>query len=79
MWTMRGSIEDDTADGDFAAFVSRARGLPGSGVMAMWENGELIRDPYSKSASGQVALTLCSLWNFGLPRTANFQRVKFVA
>ena len=53
-------------------------GLNGAGVAAVWEAGELIRDPYSGAAKGEVALTLCYLWDFGLPRTSNFQRIKFV-
>ena len=78
-WSSRGEIETATADGDFAAFVGRARGIEGAGVAAVWEAGELIRDPYSGAAKGEVALTLCYFWNFGLPRPANFQRVKFAA
>ena len=78
-WMTRGSIEDDTDDGDLAAFIGRARGIEGAGVAAVWEAGELIRDPYSKSATGEVALTLCNLWDFGLPRLSNFRRLAFGA
>ena len=78
-WMARGSIEDNTADGDIAAFVGRKRGIDGAGVAAVWEAGELIRDPYSAAASGQVALTLCYLWDFGLPRASNFARIVFDA
>lgn len=78
-WSARGEIETATADGDFAAFVGRARGIEGAGVAAVWEAGELIRDPYSGAAKGEVALTLSYLWNFGLPRAANFARAKFAA
>ena len=78
-WSSRGSIETDTADGDFGAFVGRSRGIEGAAVAAVWEAGELIRDPYSGAGKGEVALTLTYLWNFGIPRTSNFQRVKFVA
>ena len=78
-FSSRGEIEEATADGDFAAFVGRVRGIEGAGVAAVWEAGELIRDPYSGAAKGEVALTLCYLWAFGLPRPANFQRVKFAA
>ena len=78
-WKARGEIETDTAAGDFAAFVGRGRGIEGAGVMALWEAGELIRDPYSAAASGQIQLTLCYEWAFGLPRPSNFARVKFVA
>ncbi len=78
-WRVRGEIETDTAAGDFGAFVGRARGIEGAGVAAVWDDAMLIRDPYAKAASGEVALTLSYLWNFGLPRASNFARLKFVA
>ena len=78
-WTARGEIEAATDDGDFGAFVGRARGIEGAAVAAVWEAGELIRDPYSGAAKGEIALTLSYLWNFGLPRASNFARVKFAA
>ena len=77
-WMARGEIDTNTANGDFGAFVGRSMGIDGAGVSAVWEAGELIRDPYSGAASGTVALTLCYLWSFGLPRPSNFARVKFV-
>ena len=76
-WAARGSIEDNTANGDFGAYVGRRMGIDGAGVAAVWEAGELIRDPYTDAAKGTVHLTLCYLWYFGLPRTSNFQRIKF--
>ncbi len=78
MWSARGEMETDTANGDFGAFIGRGMGLDGAGVAAVWEAGELIRDPYSGAAKGEVALTLCYLWDFALPRPANFARIKFV-
>ena len=78
-WMARGEIETATDDGDFAAFIGRGMGIDGAGVAAVWEAGELIRDPYSGAAKGEVALTLCYLWDFGLPRPANFARVVFDA
>ena len=77
-WAARGSIEDATANGDFAAFVGRRMGIDGADVAAVWDAGELIRDPYTDAAKATVHLTLCWLWDFGLPRTSNFQRLKFV-
>ena len=77
-WSARGEIETDTANMDWGAFVGRARGLDGAGVAAVWEAGELIRDPYSGAAKGEVALTLCYLWDFALPRASNFARIRFV-
>ena len=78
-WSARGEIETATAAADFGAFVGRKMGLDGAGVAAVWDAGELIRDPYSGAAKGEVAITLCYLWDFGIPRTSNFQRLKFVA
>ena len=77
-WSIRGSIEDTTTNNKFGAFIGRRKGIDGAGVAAVWEAGELIRDPYSDAAKGTVHLTLCWLWDFGLPRTSNFQRLKFV-
>ena len=79
MWSSRGEIETATANGDFACFVGRKMGIEGAAVAPVWDAGELIRDPYSGAAKGEVAMTLCYLWNFGLPRPSNFARVKFVA
>ena len=77
-WSARGSIEDATTNNKFGAFIGRRQGIDGAGVAAVWEAGELIRDPYTDAAKGTVHLTMCWLWDFGLPRTANFQRIKFV-
>ena len=52
-----------------AAGASTARAVAG-----IWDAGELIRDPYTGAAKGEVALTLCYLWDFGIPRAANFMR-----
>ena len=78
-WMSRGEIDTNTAAGDFGAFIGRGRGIEGAGVAAVWEAGELIRDPYAGAAKGEIALTLCYLWDFALPRTSNFARIKFVA
>ena len=78
-WMVRGNIESNTANGDFGAFVGLARGMAGAGVAPVWNRGELIRDPYSNANKGEVKLTVQWLWNFGLVRTANFARIKFVA
>ena len=78
-WSVRGSIEDATDDGDWSAFVGRARGITGAGVACVWEDAALIRDPYVGAAKGEVALTLSYFWNLGFPRPANFARVKYAA
>ena len=78
-WMTRGEIETATAAADFAAFVGLGRGLDGAAVAGVWEAGELIRDPYSGAAKGEIALTLTYLWDFGLPRASNFARIVFDA
>ena len=77
-WAARGSIEDATTNNTFAAFVGRRMGIDGAGVAALWNAGELIKDPYTDAAKGTVHLTMCWLWDFGIPRPSNFQRLKFV-
>lgn len=76
-WSTRGEIETATTANKFAAFIGRRLGITGAGVAAMWEAGQLIRDPYSGAAKGEVALTLNYLWDFALPRPSSFARVKF--
>ena len=78
-WMVRGHIEANTANGDFGAFVGLARGMAGAGVAPVWNRGELVRDPYSNANKGEVKLTVQWLWNFGLVRSANFARIKFVS
>ena len=77
-WAARGSIEDATSNGDFAAFVGRRMGIDGAAVAAVWDAGILTRDPYTDAAKGTVHLTMTWLWDFGLPRTSSFKRLKFV-
>ena len=78
-WQTRGGIETNTANGNFGAFVGLNRGMDGSAIAAVWNAGQLIRDPYSSATSGQVQLTLNYLWNLAIPRAANFKRLKFVS
>ena len=77
-WTTRGSIDTNTANGDFAGYVGLARGSAGAAVAAVWESSSLIRDPFSGSTKGEVGLVLNTLWDFKIPRTSNFKRVKYV-
>ena len=76
---VREGISTVTTAGAFAAFVGRQRGIVGCGVAPVWDAARLIRDPYSNASKGEIAVTLTALWSFGLPRAANFARVKFVA
>ena len=71
-WMARGDIETATANGDFGAFVGLTRGIAGAAVAPVWEAGQLIVDPYTGAAKGEVALTLSYFWNFAIPRTSQF-------
>ena len=77
-WSSRAGIDTNTANGDFGAFVGLGRGIDGAGCACVWESGMLIRDPYGGAAKGEIALTLNYLWDFVVPRTASFKRLKFV-
>ena len=77
-WTARGDIDTATDNGDFGAYIGLGRGQDGAGIAAVWDSGQLIRDPYSNADTGEVKLTLNYLWNLAFPRTANFKRLKFV-
>lgn len=78
-WSSRGGIDTATSAGDFGAYVGLGRGIEGAGVAAIWSDASLVTDPYTSAAKGEVVLTLSYLWAFGLPRTSNFKRIKFVA
>ena len=77
-WQTRGGIDTTTDNGDFGAYIGLQRGITGAGTAAVWSSGELIRDPYSGAAKGEVHLTLAHAWDFALPRASNFARLKFV-
>ena len=78
-WGTRAAIDTNTVNGGFGAYIGLSRGIDGAAVAAMWESGSMIRDPYSDAAKGEVALTLNYLWDFAVPRTASFKRLKFVS
>ena len=78
-WTTRGGIEANSAAGDFGAYIGRRQGIDGAGIAAIWETAQLINDPYTGATTGEVYLTLNYLYQLVFPRTANFQRLKFVA
>ena len=48
----------------------------GNAVAPIWQGIQLIRDPYSAAASGQISLTAVMLWNFAILRAAAYDRVK---
>ena len=57
--------------------VYRAENGMGSAVAPIWNGFELIRDPFSNAAEGQVAVTAVALWNFAILRPAAFNRIQF--
>ena len=77
-WGSRAGIDTNTGNGDYGAFVSRARGLAGAGVAALWNAGQMIVDEITGADKGEVKLTLNYLWQFDLPRASNFARLKYV-
>ena len=78
-WTVRGGIDTATGNGDFGAFIGLARGVEGAAVAPVWPYAQIVRDSFGSHATqGEVGLTLSTFWNFGLPRAANFKRLKYV-
>ena len=77
-WVVREGINATTNNGNFGGFLGLARGIEGSAVAAVWDAGQLIRDPYTDADTGEVRLTLNYLWAFGIPRTDSFKRLKYV-
>ena len=65
-WSARGSIEDATSNGDYAAFVGRSMGIDGARVsQQLWDAGALLtRDPYTDAAKGTVHLTMTLVVGF---------------
>ena len=78
-WGVRADIDTNTAADDFGAYIGRKRGIDGSGICAVWESARLIRDPYSGSSKGEIALTLNYLFDVQFPRPSAFGRIKYVA
>ena len=77
-WTTRGGIDTATANGDFGAYIGLASGVEGASIAAVWESASMIRDPYSGATKGEVGIVLNTLWDFAIPRPANFKRLKYV-
>ena len=78
MWMTRGDLDTATDSGDFGAYIAGSRGIAGAAVAAIWASGQLVRDPYTNSAKGEIALTLNTYWGFAVPRASHFSRLKFV-
>ena len=59
------------------AVVSRTAGGGPNAVAPIWQGLELIRDPYSGAAKGEVSVTAIMLWNFQVTRTDAYARAAF--
>ena len=59
------------------AVVSRTAGGGPNAVAPIWQGLELIRDPYSGAAKGEVSVTAIMLWNFQVIRTDAYARAAF--
>ena len=59
------------------AVVSRTAGGGPNAVAPIWQGLELIRDPYSGAAKGDVSVTAIMLWNFQVIRTDAYARAAF--
>ena len=63
---------------DVQSAITYATGGAGSAVAPVWEGLELIRDPYTGAASGEIAVTAVALWAFKVVRTAPYSWQKFL-
>ena len=74
-WTARGDIDTNTANGDFGAFVGRARGQAGSAVapdVVRAASSYVTRTPAPRTVRCNLPSTI--LWNFGIVRGGNYRR-----
>ena len=67
----------DPASNVQQAVVSRTAGGGPNAVAPIWQGLELIRDPYSGAAKGDVSVTAIMLWNFQVIRTDAYARAAF--
>ena len=77
-WMTRGGIDTTTAADDFGGYIGLRRGIQNAAIAAIWNSGRLTRDRMTKAGTGIEVITLSYFWNFGLLRTDNFKRLKFV-
>ena len=71
------ALVPDATNANISQGITWAMMAPGSAVAPIWPSISLIRDPYSASKSGQVALTANQIWNALIRRPAAYQRLRF--
>ena len=56
----------------YPVYFVRSKGVMGrpAAVHSVWESGMLIRDPYSGSSKGEIAVTVCALHDFDVVDTS---------
>ena len=68
------------ASGDEAKaqdLIAALTSYPGRNAVApVWRGIEMIRDPYTGAARGQIAITAVMLWNFKILRDAGWKRIR---
>ena len=69
----------DAASQTGAVFARQRMGLSNSAYLPVWENMELVRDQYSKSASGEIAVTMNSYIDFVVTRPGAFASLNYTA
>ena len=71
-------VKDDEIDAanDVWAIASKARGLPGAAVVAVWPTVSLINDPFTKAGEREVILTATQLGDVKMIREENFRRFR---
>lgn len=74
----RGGLASATTNNTFGAYIGLGD-TAGAAVAPVWMGAEMITDRYTGAKKGEVTLTLNYLWNFGIPRTTKFHRIKFVS
>ena len=70
------SVMPAAASNISTAILYRSGGMGMDAVAPMW-GLEIIEDRYTRANRREVALTICSLWNFAVLRTAAYKRIEF--
>ncbi len=50
-WTVRDGIDNNTANGDFGAYIGLARGMEGAAVAPIWPYAQIVRDSFGSHAT----------------------------
>ena len=70
-------VPDPSGDVQQGILAKMGPGSMDNAVCNTWPGTELIYDPYSRSAHGEIALTAISLVDCAIVRSAGYQQVAF--